>query len=189
MALRDLLLERRAAIGRRWLAQTLATYPPQAAAFLAREEDRFANPVGHVLATGLNALLDALIEATGPDGDAAIGSERFQPALDEIVKIRAVQALSPGQAVAFLFLLKDAVRAELEDELDQGRRTDELLAVFAAIDRLALHGVDVLCRWRERAHDIRVREVKRRVSGLLRRVGWGADAPGLDPPAQPSCLP
>ncbi len=94
--------EKSAAIAQRWLAKALAAYPAESAAAFARQQDRFANPVGHALRLGTRAAVAALLEGQEP---GEICSH-----LDEIVKIRAVQELQPSEAIRFVFLLKEALR-------------------------------------------------------------------------------
>lgn len=65
-------------------------------------------------------------------------------ALDAIIRIRAVQDLTPSQAVEFLFLLKPIMR-ELAPEQDQVRLADR-------IDRLALMAFDKYMQCRRRSY-------------------------------------
>jgi hypothetical protein len=59
----------------------------------------------------------------------------------------------------------------------------ELAELDGEIDRLALVAFDVYARCREILFNIRVDEVKRHVSGLLRRLNRNND-----PPAPPTCV-
>ena len=103
MKLSDLLLDHESAIARRWLDQTLATYPADAAGFFQRERDQFANPVGQAIATGIQQLVRSLVRE--PLDPAVLCSH-----LDRILRIRSVQEFTPSQAVSFVFLLKAAIR-------------------------------------------------------------------------------
>ena len=47
-------------------------------------------------------------------GDSLIEHGEILPHIDAIVRVRAVQDLSPGVALAFLFQLKDLLREEAE---------------------------------------------------------------------------
>jgi len=161
MTLKDLLNSRRAAIARRWLEKTLETYAPDASAFFDKQKDPFANPVGQALRTGTLAMVDCLLD--GMDAGKVCGC------LEEIVKIRSIQDFTPAQAVAFIFSLRQIVREELAGELDSGR-LDELAELDGRIDQMALFAFDIYAKCRERLYDIRVDEVKRTVSGLIRRL-------------------
>jgi hypothetical protein len=173
MTLRDLLVERRVALCDRWLGAVLGDYGEETAARWRRERDRFANPVGHALVTGLPELL-AAVAAGGEPGPGAAA------ALEGIVRIRSVQELVPSRAVGFVLVLRDAIREELADELAGGARAAELADVDAAIERLALLAFDGYVRCREQMFRLRQEELKRSVASLLRR--WhGGDVPPPEP--------
>jgi hypothetical protein len=160
--LRDLLREKEAAIAERWLGDALGVYPPDAAALFRREKDPFANPVGCALRTGTRAILEGL--AGGAD------VETLGRGLEDIIRMRAVQELSPSQAVSFVFLLKDAVRAELQKELGDPGLASEMAKLDAQVDRLALLALDLYVRCRERVYELRVNEVKRGVSSVVEMI-------------------
>ncbi len=105
MKLGALIASRRPAILGRWRDEIASTYHPDAARFLSREKDRFANPVGWAIEHCTEAVLDQVAGAMDPDA--------VKEALDPIIRIRAVQDMSPSMAVAFVFGLKTAARDEL----------------------------------------------------------------------------
>ena len=147
------LQQRRAAIHERWLGRTLETYPPDAAVFLKRQRNPFANPVGQTVAAGTRVILDSVLDGADP------GTIRSH--LEEILKIRAVQEFSPAVAVGFLFLLKDAIRDELaSEEFAAGDRL-ELEQLDARIDRVALLAFDIFVQCREKVYELRLAEVRR----------------------------
>jgi hypothetical protein len=156
-----LLENKRTAIVERWTDLALRVYPQDSTGFIRRERDRFRNPVGHVTRANLGTLFDGLVN--GRSTDEMVG------ALDEIVRIRAVQDLSPGTALGFVFLLKRAVREELDETATQGSSID-LSPLDGAIERLALAGFDLFVEQREKIYDLRVREFKRSASRLLARL-------------------
>jgi hypothetical protein len=157
-SLSEALANRRDAIVKRWLERMLQTYPESTTGFLARERDPFRNPIGHTLKEGLAALFDGLIQPT----DAA----SLAPVLDSIVRIRAVQDFTASQAVSFPFLLKQIIRAEFAP--DALRYSDELAALEARIDELALIGFDLYVKCREQVFEIKANEAKRRTYILER---------------------
>ena len=144
MSSRDPILER-------WIAETIQSYPPSAAPFLAGENDPFRNPVGHTLRESLTALFDELQGNMDPD--------RIAHALDAIIRIRAVQDLTASQAVGFVFLLKP-ILLELRPE-----HNPVLLDVLLndRIDQVALMAFDKYMQCREQLADIRVSEGRRRI--------------------------
>jgi len=164
MNLKQLLAERRGVILERWRDRVFACYPPETAEFLRREADRFSNPVAHRLTEGLKGIFGAVMGEAGPEVASA--------QLDEVLRIWAVQDFTPSQALAFVFFLKPIIREELATELkaDAGLR-EELLDLESRLDGLALLGFDVYMKRREKLSELKVAEMKARISGLLRRVG------------------
>lgn len=180
--LMEALAARKSAIVRAWLARTLQSYPGNTSRFLAQEKDPFRNPVGHTLKEALPVLLDQLL--WGMDTD------RVTPALDSIVRIRAVQDFSAGQAVAFVFLLKPVIREVLhfpphpplspgtryplgevggEDKGEGANQLEALAVLERRIDEMALLAFDLFMGCRERIYEIKANEARRRLEVLLRR--------------------
>jgi len=162
MTLTDLLTQKKPIIIGRWLRVIFDSYPPETAIFLKKEKDRFDNPMGSLITEGIEKLYETLL--------VEMETDQVLAALDEIIRIRALQNFSPGQALAFIFLLKDVIRQELAKEL---REVDpeELLELESRIDGLALLGFEVYTTRREKLNEIRINEIKNRVSGLMRRTG------------------
>jgi len=162
VTLRQRLSEKQEAIARSWLEGVLATYPGGSAALFAREKNRFANPVGHSLRVGIEGLLAVILE----DGDP----EAMRMHLREIIKIRAIQAFAPSQALSFVFSLKGIVRAELGGAAADPKYNTELAALDALIDRVALIAFDTYVECREQVYELRLNEVKRQVSWIVGKV-------------------
>ena len=101
MALSARMREKSAAIAQRWLADALAAYPADSAAAFERQQDRFANPVGHALRVATRTAVEALAQGREPG--------EICRHLDEVVKIRAIQEFKPSEALCFVFMLKEAV--------------------------------------------------------------------------------
>jgi len=152
--------ERKRAISQEWLDLTLCTYNSQSMKFLVRESDRFRNPVGQTLKEGIPLLVDELF--------GGMDFARVRQALEDIVRIRAVQSFSARDAVGFVFLLKGVVQQELSaagaDRLELDRRIDEL----------ALSAFDFYTQCRAKISDIQVSEARRSVA-LLERIYSGVE--------------
>ena len=138
-----------------WLRATAGSYPAETARHLLDEPDPFRNPVGTAMRETLPVLLDAVLDRVPFDAASA--------PLERLVRIRAMQDFTPGQAVAFLLNLipllreshsSDAVRIETEDR----------------IHRLALAAFDKYAACREQAHAIQLKELRRRTY-VLDRLG------------------
>jgi hypothetical protein len=86
--------------------------------------------------------------------------------------------------LGFVYLLREAIRAELEPGLLGGAQGAELAAIEARLERLAFLGFDIYVRFRVQMFRLRQEELKRSVASLLRR--WNAEAsPQGEPPRQP----
>jgi len=161
-SLSDLLLEHKDDIVDSWLEQTLASYHTDTALFLKRKNNRFANPVGNALRTGIQKIFEALLK----DSD----SEEVCSQLNEIIKIRAVQDFTPSRAIAFVFDLKKIIRSVLKKELRAFEVRSDLDAFETRIDQVALFAFDIFVRCREQLYELRVDEVKRSVSTVFKRL-------------------
>lgn len=179
MTLGELLLKNQDAIVGRWLDHVLATYGADSSAMFKRQKDPFANPVGHSLRVGTQGIFETLL---GGMDHGKIDIEKIRQYLHEIVKIRAVQKFSASEAVGFIFHLKEAVRAELVEAAGDPRFSDELAQFDRRIDRVALAAFDLFVQYREQVYELRVNEIKRRVSWVMDKMGQ----PDLDSQPDPS---
>jgi len=137
-----------------WFTKTVQIYPGLMSEFLRTEKDPFRNPVGHALRTSMPTLVQEIF--------GEMNRERLSQALDDILRIRAVQDLSPSEAVGFIFLL----RTLLQTTLSIPSSTLE-----ERVDQLALMAFDQYMQCREQVAQVRANEVARR-SSPRRAVSW-----------------
>ena len=183
MTFGNLLRQNKKAIVQRWLDAALAVYAEDAVAVFGRQKDPFSNPVGHSLRLGTAGLFEVLLEA--PLAEPEAQAERVREHLREIVKIRAVQEFSASRAVGFVFRLKQAVRAELGKSADDPALAGDLLEFDGRIDEVALQAFDVYVECRARLSELRINEVKRRVSWVVDKMserGLGPEPVGSSDP-------
>ncbi len=131
------------AIVEQWFARTIEAYPRPTAEFLAAEKDPFRNPVGHNLREALSVLLAEIV--------GRMDTERMVPALDAIIRLRAVQDFAPSEAVGFIFLLRPILR-----EFGPPRPA----MIESHIDQLALMAFDKYMRCREQLAELRAKETR-----------------------------
>jgi hypothetical protein len=163
--LAEALAHSRDAILDRWIESVIVGYPEDTARFLRRQADRFANPVGASLRDGLAEVLDGVLAGADPGA--------LEPALDRVIRVRAVQDLSPAAAVGFVFELKRLLREGLGD--GQASSTVALAEIESSVDRAALTAFEVYMRCREQVWAIRNAEVKNLSVGIMERVAeWSA---------------
>ena len=141
------LAEKKRVITDEWLDLVLRTYPENSSRLLRIESDRFRNPVGQTLKEGLSVLVDEIL--------GGMTLARITPALDGIVRMRAVQDFTAGQAVAFVFLLRDVARKHL------GEHKALLELAERRIDHLAVEAFDLFMACREKMYEIKAEALKR----------------------------
>jgi len=162
MTFRELVQANKDAIVRRWFKDALSSYSEEASAAFSRQQDPFANPIGRSLREGTLEIFEALLNG--------MDAEKIGRHLHGIIKIRAVQQFSASQAVGFVFHLKEAVRAELGKAIGDPQFSSELAEFDGHVDRIALAAFDVFVQCRERLCELRVNEVKRRVSWVMDKM-------------------
>ncbi|MCL4456994.1 MAG: RsbRD N-terminal domain-containing protein [Nitrospirae bacterium] len=162
MSFNKLLSEKKPAILKKWFDAILDTYPAETADFLKKQKDRFANPVGSTIYSGMDSLLNSLLNADDPD--------TISKYLDDIVRIRAVQDFTPSQSLAFVFKLKDAVREEMSGESNAGDFPGELIAFERRVDALALTAFDIYMKCREKIYDLKANELRNMTVKLVERA-------------------
>jgi hypothetical protein len=165
----------RSAILETWVERALASYPAPTAGRLKREQDPFLNPVGSTIRRELAAILDGVLDGVEPENVGA--------SLDAIVRIRAVQDFDPSRALAFLFELKDVLRERAGRDAASG----ELLALFAAVDRIILLAFDQFVACREKIFEIRVGEIRNQTHRALQRAGIVGHDPVSPCQGAPGC--
>lgn len=153
------LANQRDSLVKKWVQGILQTYPESTTRFLAKEKDPFRNPIGHTLKESLSFLFDGLIQTKE--------MASLSPVLNDIVRMRAVQDFTAGDAVSFPFLLKKILREECTADLS--RCPDEFADLEARIDELALLAFDLYMKSRERVFEIKYNEAKRSMF-MLERV-------------------
>jgi hypothetical protein len=152
-----------------WYDLILESYPAESSQFLKNKSDRFDNPVAYEFGQGLKGIIEALVNG--------MECEILMEHLDRIISIRAIQDMSPSKALAFIFLLKTAIRKDLQQEqgiLGKGI-SEELREIESRIDGLALLCFDIYMKRREKLYEIKANEAKTQISGLLRMTALLSD--------------
>jgi len=174
MNLDSFLQQYRSAIIKKWFNRVVETYAPETARLLQKESSQFANPVGHTMLHGIEAIYDEFLH--GAD------HEKLAPHLDRIIRIRAVQDFSPAQAMSFVFFLKNIVRDELQKHIHENRiPLSEITAFESKVDDLALLAFNIYMQCRERLYEVRLTEFKTRTYRLLQRANLLAEIPDWEP--------
>ena len=167
--LKQSLLEKKTKILKQWFDVVLDSYPADTQKFVKGQKDRFANPVGHAVLTGLEGILDELLRGSDYELD------KISVFLDQIIRIRAIQDFTPSQALGFLQGLKNIVRKELKNQLKDVAAYEELQVFESAIDGVNAVAFDIYMGCREQLYDLRAKDLKARTSALLKKTGYFYD--------------
>lgn len=138
-----------------WFRATINTYPEESARVLGKKSDRFDNPVGAVTRETLEDVLDLITENFSREG--------LEKALDPVIRIRAVQAFDPANAVDFVFALKEIGESIFEKE--------EVLDFYRLVDEMALAAFNRYMKCREDIFLLKATESKRRIHKAFERAG------------------
>lgn len=172
MELKDILVEKKNGIIKKWLAALVDSYPSETRGFLRKEKSQFANPVGHSYKEEVERLFDAFTN------DQA---EKMASALDGILRVRAIQDFRPSGAVGFLFQFGHVIKEALQEASLGNGVSGVLEELDEKIEQLLSMGFDVYSKRREKIYDIRVREIKRQVARLLERANLVCEIPDVIP--------
>jgi hypothetical protein len=165
----DLLEERRDVIEARWVDAVLSAYPADAAALFRTQQDPFANPLGHGVRAGIRGIFQVILSGMDP--------EELRSHLDQIIRIRAVQELTPGEALSFVFTLRSIVREVIPEAEENGRWKKGLTELDGKVDQVALAAFELYAAMREELAQLRVKEVKRQVAWVLDKINQREGGP------------
>jgi hypothetical protein len=155
MTFTERLARHRKEIRDTWTKRILGAFPPESVQFIGREKDRFRNPIGSTL----QAMTDGVLDVLEAGGDR----EALRAAIEDMVRLRAVQVDRASQAVSFVLDLRDSVREVLGDEVED--------SFESRMEDLLLDGFDLYMQCREKVFEIRVAEHRNRTWKLLEREG------------------
>lgn len=160
-ALYAVLWPHKEAMTKRWVDTVHGTYPFGTVGFLRTRKDRFANPVGYRTEEAAKSLMQVIFSST-PDEDA------ISQAVEEIVRVRAIQDFPPEAAVGIFFAMKEVMRDTLRETGQMEEVLPALLAAESRIDAVGLMAFGAYARARETLHRLKVEEFKRQYSQILR---------------------
>ena len=180
MSIGDLLREKTDTIVDRWGEVVLSAYPSDAAVLFQQQQDPFANPIGKSVRDGTRGLFQAILNGMDP--------EDLRSHLDEIIRVRAVQEISPADALSFVFALRSIIRKVIPELETDPRLLREVAELDEKIDRVALAAFDVYTEAREEVSQLRIKEVKRQVSWVFEKMNQ-RDAEALQARENPDSEP
>lgn len=162
----ELSHDQRAEMTRRWFDLIVEAYPAETTQFLRDQSDQFANPVGAGLREELAPILGGILD----DRDPA----ELEDSLDRIIRVRALQDMSPADAVGFVLLLNSVFAEVAVDATPDDRRV-----LTERVEQLLLTAFNVYSRCREQVYEIRVNEIRNRSLKVMERLNsWREERAG-----------
>ncbi|MDH3359835.1 MAG: RsbRD N-terminal domain-containing protein, partial [Desulfobulbaceae bacterium] len=144
----------------RWLDRVIATYPEGGGAAIKQQKDSIANPLGYNIRHAVTLMYKHFCDTVELD--------KALVALEDLIRIRAVQEFTPAEAVSFAFLFKDAIKEENSNKKeDEALGFAEWLDFEKRIDAIALQTFDMYMANRERVFKVRINEMKRGTDNLV----------------------
>ncbi|CAK7073305.1 MAG: hypothetical protein DELT_01998 [Desulfovibrio sp.] len=163
MSLAKTLEKETASLAAKWANAADAVYPFASAGFLRTQADPFANPVGR-RSREVSEILFRAVLGLPHDGKALRG------ALEEFVRVRAMQDVGAETSLAVMFAYKSIVRAYLAEHTVPVTENlqRELDAMDERCDTTALLAFGIYARAREAFYNARLEDYRRRNSQVMR---------------------
>lgn len=174
MTLLDYLREKRDVIIQEWADRIYQTYPLETVGFMRRNPDPFTNPVAI-------RTMEAVRTMTGELLGDSLESDVVRPAVDDLIRIRSVQDFTPAQAVAVVYFVKTILRELLAKEKKLETYSPELLSLESKVDSLALLAMDIYTQCRDQIYQLRVKEIKKQYSQVMRLAKLTCDLTAEEP--------
>ncbi|MFN4196888.1 MAG: RsbRD N-terminal domain-containing protein [Caldimicrobium sp.] len=134
------------------------------AVYFQKEADQFTNPFGYHIEKSFREILQGLCEDFSWDN--------FNPYLENLAQIRAVQEKVPSLAANFFLDLKKVIRETLGERIISEYGIASFLELEDKINSLLLRFMDYYHQYRERLYEVRLEEWKRNQYLLLKRAGF-----------------
>lgn len=161
MKIHDIFRPQKEAVISKWIEAVYATYPLETTGFLRTRKDPFTNPVGDMTHEAAGRLFDAV---SGEDTDPVT----VRQAIDRFVRLRAVQKMTPSQAIGVFFLLKPIMREQLLPLCTGDKARAAYLNAESRLDSIVLLAFDMYTEARETLAESRITEIRSQCAQVVR---------------------
>ncbi len=162
MNLHKYLIDNKKEIIERWFSAIVGSYPDKTGKYYKQKHKQFTNPVGHTISKEINIIYNEIVNPGQP--------EIIEHAMENIIKIRAVQDFSAAGACNFVFALKDIVRESTQNITKDKADYEELQGFEDRVDKAMLAAFDCYMRSRERLYEIKATELRNRSHMMIDRL-------------------
>lgn len=125
-----------------------------------KNNNQFLNPAGTIIKKTLESLFDEIT------GNSDMNKGIIESALNDFIRLMAVQKSLPSECSGFLFLLKKILREESGLEIN----FDEMNIINDRIDSIVLSAFDIYMKCREEIFNIRMNEFKKQSFRIMENV-------------------
>jgi hypothetical protein len=161
MTLTDFLTEKKTTILERWLDRILEDYPPDTRSFFRETRSLYSNPVGFTLRKGMEGIIDWILQP--------LSAEEARAILEPVMKVRAVENLSPSQRMKFILPLGEVLGEIMREEDRKDLWGQEWMELNSGISRLALLSMKIFSECREKVNQLRIKESGKRAGEVQAR--------------------
>ncbi len=144
-----------------WLNEFLKHHGIDSVAVSRTVDDKFLNPAGHIIKATTNSLFKAIM---GED----IEQEKIIRDMQELMRLQAIQQLSPAQALFPFIAIKEHIYTTVKALLSTSEAFEQYKEMTGRVDTLMLMAFDIYTQDKEDVFRIRIKEVKNAQSQILR---------------------
>ncbi len=128
-------------------------YSPEAVSSFRRKVDPFENPIGSTFGRSASIIADGIASGMPP--------KAFRQTFDDMIRIRAVQGISPSEVMSFLFAVRKALSAVTAGRGDDYLSVSDLVEINEWIDGAIALCMDIYMECRENIFNLKVMEIKK----------------------------
>lgn len=128
-------------------------YSPEAVTSFRRKVDPFENPIGSTFGRSASIIADGIASGMPP--------KAFRQTFDDMIRIRAVQGISPSEVMSFLFAVRKALNSVTAGSGDDYLSVSDLAEINQWIDGAIALCMDIYMECRENIFNLKVMEIKK----------------------------
>lgn len=162
MIINEFLKSKRTDLIDKWQKAIINTYPKNAGNFLQDNKNQFANPIGFTINQKIPVIFDELI--------GEMNYEILKISISDIIRIRAVQDFTFGDATGFILLLKSIIKTGIEEYFNDIEFLKSYFAFETKFDELMSISFESYLEMRTIMQEIKLNEVKRRNEKMIERL-------------------